>query len=317
MPFVKTFKQINKKSAEQVGNKAATLGELTRYKIPIPAGFVIITTAFEQYIKSNNLIVKINDVLFSTNYEDKDSIKKASAKLKRLISRGLISDKLENEVLKSFDKLETKHVAVRTTIAIANPKHNKWAKDLDLCNNIKRTDILNTIKKSWAALYSVNSLTYRYQNGLIKQNLSVAIIVQTTVKASISGRCYTINPKTFNKKEMLITASYGLKQGISNNLVKEDSYFVNKNKARFNILKKQIRKQAVMIITGTRSTKKSTVPVNKQSKQKLEDELILQLSQIAYNIERICESHQELEWAYVDNQFYITQAHKIEEERKK
>lgn len=313
MPFVKTFKQINKKSAEQVGNKAATLGELTRYKIPIPAGFVIITTAFEQYIKNNNLITKINDILFSTDYENKESVKKASAKLKRLISRGIISEKLENEVLKSFDKLETNHVAIRTTIAIANPKHKKWAKDLDLCNNIKKPDLISTIKKSWSALYSINSLNYRYENGLIKQDLSVAIIVQTTVKASISGLCYTINPKTFNKKEMLITASYGLKQGISNNLVKADSYFINKNRARFNILKKKIVKQAIMIITGSRSTKKSAVSASKQSKQKLEDELILQLSQIAYNVERICEGHQEIEWAYVDNQFYITQSHLIEE----
>jgi len=313
MSLLKTFKQLNKNSAGQAGNKAAALGELTRYKIPIPAGFVILTIAFEQFLKENDLEAKINDLLFSTNYEKHEEIKKTSIKLKRLINRGNISEKLEKEVLKAFDKLETKHVAIRSTVAITNPKHKKWAKDLDISINIQKDNLINQIKKAWAALYSIPALNYRYKHALIKQNLSVAIIIQTTVKALISGQCFTINPKTLNKKEIIITASYGLRQGIQSSVVKADSYTINKNHARFNILNKKITKQAIMIITGSRSTKKSDVPKTKQKLQKLNDELILQLSQIAYNIENISGSPQELEWAYLDNQFYITQLQNIEE----
>jgi len=46
MSFVKLFNEINKGDAALAGGKGASLGEMTQVGIPVPPGFVVLSSAF-------------------------------------------------------------------------------------------------------------------------------------------------------------------------------------------------------------------------------------------------------------------------------
>jgi len=48
--FIKTFKQLTKKDVDIAGGKGASLGEMTQSKIPVPYGFVVLASAFDDFL---------------------------------------------------------------------------------------------------------------------------------------------------------------------------------------------------------------------------------------------------------------------------
>src|SRR5271154_5041466 len=54
MKFTRTFEEINKNDAPIAGGKGASLGEMTRAGFSVPKGFVILSSAFDEFYKLNN-----------------------------------------------------------------------------------------------------------------------------------------------------------------------------------------------------------------------------------------------------------------------
>ena len=48
MPFIKRFDQLTNKDVMIAGGKGASLCEMTNEHIPVPNGFVVLTTAFNR-----------------------------------------------------------------------------------------------------------------------------------------------------------------------------------------------------------------------------------------------------------------------------
>ena len=66
-----------------------------------------------------------------------------------------------------------------------------------------------------------------------------------------------------------------------------------------------------MIIRSTKGTKKQVVLKNKQVKQKLTDQQIIQLAEVCQNIEKHYKKPQDIEWALEKGKFYIVQSRPI------
>ncbi len=49
MMYIKTFEQITQEDVTLVGGKGATLGTMSKEGIPIPAGFVVTTSAYNDF----------------------------------------------------------------------------------------------------------------------------------------------------------------------------------------------------------------------------------------------------------------------------
>jgi hypothetical protein len=55
MAYIRPFKGIGKTDVTLAGGKGASLGEMTQVSIPVPPGFVILSTAFEHFLKETKL----------------------------------------------------------------------------------------------------------------------------------------------------------------------------------------------------------------------------------------------------------------------
>jgi pyruvate,water dikinase len=105
-----------------------------------------------------------------------------------------------------------------------------------------------------------------------------------------------------------IDASFGLGEAMVSGLVNADSYTVCSGKI---IDKKISTKKLAIYALPNGGTKEQEIEPERQNRQALTDEQILQLERIGRKIEEHFGSPQDIEWCLVDDAFYIVQSRPI------
>ncbi len=307
MKFIKGFKEINKKDISLAGGKGANLGEMTAFGIPVPPGFVILASAFEQFLEKTDINVEIKATWSRINFEDLESIEESSEILKDLILKAKISEDIAKEVLNAFKKLRAKYIAVRSSATAEDSKIDSWAGELETYLNTKKENLIENIKKCWASLYTPRALFYRIKRGLKTKKVSVAVVIQKMVQSEVSGVCFTLHPVTRNKNQMVIEAVWGLGEMLVSGQITPDTYIVEKLK----IIDINKNIQDKMMVGSERGNKIVSVPRVKKRKQKLSENQIRVLAQLCIKIENHYRAPQDVEWALEKGQFYIVQSRPI------
>lgn len=307
--FIKTFKQLSKGDVDVAGGKGASLGEMTRAKIPVPPGFVVLASAFDRFLEETDLDAEIEAVLHKVSHQDINSVDGASNKIRDLISDAEFPKDLAKEILKEFSTLKAKCVAVRSSATAEDSSVASWAGELESYLNTTKDNLLENIKKCWASLFTPRAIFYRFEKKLHTTKVSVAVVVQKMIQSEISGICFTVHPVTKDYDEIVIEAGYGLGEAIVGGKITPDTYVIHKKS--WKILDKNIGQQKMMIIKSGQDNIEKQVPGPEQEKQKLADSKIIQLAKLCDKIEKHYKHPQDIEWAYNKGKFYIVQSRPI------
>ncbi len=307
--FIKWFKELNKKSVLEAGGKGASLGEMTNAKIPVPQGFVILSSAFDRFLEETDLDTEIESILKKVNHKDINSVENASEEIRSLIADAKMPPDLQNDILKHLKWVKNKFLAVRSSATAEDSKTASWAGELETYLNVTEKDVLKMVKKCWSSLFTPRAIFYRFEKKLHKKFVSVAVVVQEMVQSEVSGICFTVHPVTKDYNQMVIEAGFGLGEAIVSGAVTPDTYVVHKDD--FSILDINVSEQSMMIIkSGTKNLhKKLSTKVG--GKQKLTGKQMVEFAKIAKNIEKHYKHPQDIEWAYAKGKFYITQSRPI------
>lgn len=336
--FIKNFKQLTKKSVDIAGGKGASLGEMTNIshgfgrqvnsKIQIPQGFVILADAFDRFLEETDLMQEIKTQLKKVNYDDINSVDRASNVIRDLIHDAKMPKDLEKEILTEFKKMSVrggsakiKFVAVRSSATAEDSSIASWAGELESYLNTTEKTLLANVKKCWSSLFTPRAIFYRKEKNLHKTHVSVAVVIQEMIESEISGICFTVHPVTQDKNQMIIEAGWGLGEAIVSGSITPDAYVVSKPKAKsqkskvseeFEILDINVAEQKKQIVCCLRKgVKWMAVLKSKQEKQKLSGRQIIELSKICVQIEKHYKKPQDIEWAMYKNKFYIVQSRPI------
>lgn len=307
----KTFKQITYKDVAIAGGKGASLGEMTNAKLKVPPGFVILAQTFDEFLENTDLNVEIEAKLKKVKQNDINSVDRVSNEINDMINDTKMPKNIGQEIMKEFKKLKTPLVAVRSSATAEDSSIASWAGELETYLNVTEKNLLKSVKKCWASLFTPRAIFYRYEKNMQDKKVSVAVVIQKMVQSEISGICFTVHPVTQDKNQMVIEAGYGLGEAIVGGMITPDTYVIHKNGEEPYILDKNISEQNMMIIKNSRGTKEAKVPNAKQDKQKLEDKYILQLAQICLGIENHYGKPRDIEWAMEKGKIYITQSRPI------
>ncbi|MBI2607812.1 MAG: hypothetical protein HYW51_03220 [Candidatus Doudnabacteria bacterium] len=316
---IKTFKQLNKKSVFEAGGKGASLGEMTNVKIPVPPGFVVLASAFDEFLKETDLGVEIDAALHKVNHKDINSVEQASEKIRALIEKAKMPRDIANDILKYFRSIsakggsasggKVKFVAVRSSATAEDSSSDAWAGQLETYLNTTEKDVLKNVQKCWGSLFTPRAIFYRFEKKLHKKFVSVAVVVQTMVQSEISGICFTVHPVTKDRNQMVIEAGFGLGEAIVSGQITPDTYVVHKNDLA--ILDINVSEQAFSLRLGKGG---GLIRANERmtgNKQKLTGRQIIEIAKICINIEKHYKKPQDIEWAYSKGKFYITQSRPI------
>src|SRR3990167_5312463 len=105
LPLVVNFKDIDKGDVPLVGGKNANLGEMIKAGFPVPPGFAITVSAYDFFLKENDLIDKIYKVLNTIDVNDPAQLDSASRQIQKKVINGRIPNEIAAQVISSYKKL--------------------------------------------------------------------------------------------------------------------------------------------------------------------------------------------------------------------
>ncbi len=327
MSYVVWFERVKSNMLPLVGGKGLHLGEMVQMRMPVPAGFVITTEAFEKFLDDNQIRIEIKNLVGQTNVDDTTQLINASKKIKELIVAKEMSLPIKNEILEAYNSLSfsdkiiderlVKLISAGREFALVAVRSSATAEDLPTASfagqqatflNVKGAkDLIDAVKKSWASLYEPRAIFYRAKNN-VKQ-ASIATVVQKMISSEKSGVLFTINPTNGNN-ETVIEAVWGLGETIVGGEVEPDMYVVSKDRK---ILSKKIGKKTKRRIRdfATDRTVEVGVPKNLIEARVLTDEEIFALAEFGMILEKNYRQPQDIEFAIERNRIHIVQTRPV------
>lgn len=309
--YVMGFRDVDRTKLMLAGGKGANLGELARIRdIRVPEGFCVTTEAYKRVIGGTASIGELLDRLSLLRLEDRDGIAELSGEIRRAIEEIAIPEDIGEEISRFLSELgEEDAYAIRSSATAEDLPTASFAGQQDTYLNVTgRKAILKHISKCWASLFTERAMIYRLQNGFDHRKVHLAVVVQKMVFPQASGILFTADPVTSNRKVVSIDAGFGLGEALVSGLVNPDIYKVRDGK----IIDKKIaaKKLAIYALEGG-GTKEEEIEPERQNRQVLTDEQILELERTGRKIEEQFGSPQDIEWCLVDDTFYIVQSRPI------
>jgi pyruvate,water dikinase len=298
------------------------ISNLSNLGVKVPDGFAVTSYAFNDFLINSGLNAKIDAELASLDVENLDHLRRAGKKLRGLILKTPLPNKLIDQIKSEWDTISTddKSFAVRSSATAEDLPDASFAGQQETFLNIKGFEnLLEAIHKVYASLFTDRAISYRSLRNFTGE-LSISVGIQEMVRSDLgsSGVAFTLDTESGFKGAIFITSSYGLGEGIVQGSVNPDEFYVFKNaleQNKFPILKKTLGEKAQkMIFANNNKVGKSIkyVPVKKEdvSTFSINDEEIIALSKYTKIIEDHYKVPMDIEWAKdgINGEIYILQA---------
>lgn len=311
------FSEVGREDLGLVGGKGANLGELTRASIPVPPGFVVTADTYFRFIQSNALEPLIKKDLFGLDVQDSRQLNERAARIRQRIVEAHMPRHIAEEIKEAYRELGEGPVAVRSSATAEDlPEASFAGQQSTFLNVVGAENVVKAVQACWASLFEGRAIFYREEAGYDHTKVGLAVPVQRMVQSQKSGVMFTVEPVTSDATKITIEAVYGLGEGIVSGEISPDLYLVNKESLQ--VIDKTVVPQSRMIAKaeGTDGRYETAnawmdVPENLRETQKLTDAEIRELARIGRSVEEHYGHHQDIEWAYEDGKFYLTQARPV------
>jgi phosphoenolpyruvate synthase/pyruvate phosphate dikinase len=283
--YVLDFQEIDKTKLMVVGGKGLNLGELSRVEgIRVPEGFCVTTEAYKKTIGQNEEFNALLEQLSLLKVDDREKVGEISRNIRRVIEGIEIAWDIEKEIISHLSKLgEEKAYAVRSSATSEDLPLVSFAGQQDTYLNIIGKDaILRHISKCWASLFTDRAVIYRIRNGFDHRKVYMSVVIQRMVFPQAAGILFTADPVTSNRRVLSIDASFGLGEALVSGLVNPDIYKVREGRI---VDKKVSAKKMAVYALPEGGTAEREIEPERQNRQTLRDEQILQLEGMGRKIE--------------------------------
>src|SRR3954466_14976567 len=227
------FADVGRDDVAHAGGKGASLGELLRTGIRVPDGFVVTTAAFREAMGA--LADEIGSRVTALDPADADRLATVTAEIRALVESAPPPPAVADAITAAYAQLCAQAgqpdlpVAVRSSATSEDSAEASFAGLQDTYLWVRGTDaVLEAVRRCWASLYSVESVTYRLRRGLAEDDLAMAVVVQRMVDSRSSGVMFTRSPLNGDRSVVCVDASWGLGSAVVSGEVTPDSFVVSK-----------------------------------------------------------------------------------------
>jgi pyruvate,water dikinase len=294
------FETLGLADRAEVGGKGGSLGELTRAGIAVPAGFVIRTAAFAEFLAALEREAPLRARIEALHAGDLAAIEACSTELRARFLTQELPAALAAELAAAHATLRERagavDVAVRSSATTEDAADASFAGLQDTYLWVSDAMLLTRVRACWASLYSVESISYRRDRRIVESDVAMAVVVQAMVDARAAGVMFTRSPTSGDRSVVTIEGAWGLGSAVVGGEVTPDRWVVGKITGEISvrdISDKHIehrRAQAGGVETVA-------VPEERRRTPCLSDAEIGELRQIARQVERHYGCAQDIEWA--------------------
>jgi rifampicin phosphotransferase len=310
MQYITLLENIQQYDRITVGGKAANLGKLINAGLPVPPGFLVLTSAYERFVVQNSLQPEIERLAQTISLTDPSAAEQAAIAIRDLFEQAILPGEVSEAVLSAYQQLGGTAVAVRSSATAEDlPGASFAGMQETFLNVLSPEDLLNALCRCWSSLWTARALIYRARQHIPSQTLRMAVIVQQMVAATASGVLITCNPVTGAQNEMVINASWGLGEAIVSGHVSPDVITINKESGKLKCA--DVAEKQFMTVPADSGVVELAVPTELRKKAVLSTEQITQLFHSARTIEQRFHTPQDIEWAIAGNKLFVLQTRPV------
>lgn len=304
--YIKHLKDVTLSDIMSVGGKNASLGQmingLNAQGIRVPHGFAVTFDGYNRYMKHNNLLENIHNLLAQiTDTNDLKQLKSTSLIIKTLIENGTVPYDLKKEIYAAYEELsyyygeKTCDVAVRSSATSEDLPDASFAGQQDTYLHVQgKEQLITYYKKCIASLFNERAIAYRKQQGFDDAHIALSVGVQKMVRSDLScaGVAFSIDTETGFPDAIVINGSYGLGESIVQGSVTPDEFIVHKqtlSQGYKPIIKKQLGHKTTKIVYSHNPEELiHSIPVSHYDQNHfcLTDDDIVELARMVMSIEK-------------------------------
>lgn len=310
--------QLAPEQIETFGGKATNLAQLHQLGFTIPNGFAIPTECFKNFVATCHHLEAFGNL--HQNIDDIETLIQSATDFQTAASDYEIPTEITNEIITGFKQLVTQQdlgptgYAVRSSATAEDTTKFSFAGQADsfLCVR-DQTHVLDAVKRTWLSLYSPRAILYLQSKDIDLNQVQMGVIVQEMILGEVSGVMFTTNVVTNNPEQLIIDASWGLGESIVAGKVNPDSFIIKKHPIE---IKKRRMGDKVLYSAPHPQDKPECTLLKETSLEKremfsLDDEQLINLTNLGIEIEKKMGYPQDIEWTYKDGQFIILQTRPI------
>jgi len=304
------FSSVSATDVDTVGGKAASLGELSSYGLPVPSGFTVTADSYRQFITEAGIAEELFEVV-DIDPEDSRSLAAAEQRASELILDAEWPDGMRESIVAALDDLgDDPTVAVRSSATAEDLPDASFAGQQETFLNVTREDLLDRIKRCWASLFTQRAIYYRDEQGFSHESVDIAVVVQRMVDAEKSGVMFTSHPST-GTAEMTVEAAWGLGEAVVSGSVSPDHYTYDRAADAVDAVTVSTKKTMYVRDDETGETVEQPVPAEKRDERVLTDDELADLRELGELVEDHYGQPQDVEWAIDDGDIYLLQSRPI------
>jgi len=295
------FEEIGLGDREQVGGKGGSLGELERAGIDVPPGFIVRTSAFEQFLESLEREAPVRAAVAALSPDDLEGVTACSRALRQRIEEAELPGAVMEELSAAHGWLVSAPrelpVAVRSSATCEDATDASFAGLQDTYLWVKGTaQTIRRVRSCWASLYSVESISYRLKHRFAEERVAMAVVVQHMVDARTAGVMFTRSPTTGDRSVVTVEASWGLGSAVVGGEVTPDRWVLGKITGEISV--REISDKAIRHAPAAGGGVESVaVEEARRRAPSLSDAELQQLRNLGRRIERHYGCAQDIEWA--------------------
>ena len=312
--YVINYDEINPSLTKCVGSKNANLSEIKNYlKMLTPDGFIISTSAYEQFLVKNGLWPKIKNTYKSLIENSLGSVKQYDEAVQELFNSAELPEDLKKSITKSLNSVSSKqkkkfNLAVRSSAYGEDEERFSFAGQFDSFLNCTPEEVCPAYIKVLASRFKYNVMIYSKEKFLDETRLPMAVGIQEQINAKTSGVIYTVDPSQDCIDCLLISATFGLGTSVVSGTANADYFRVSRLDPE-QIKERRIgNKNSKIICVDTGGIKEILVDEDLSTKPCLSDKQITELAESALFLDTYFKRPLDIEWCFDDEgKLYILQ----------
>ncbi|MBW2528749.1 MAG: phosphoenolpyruvate synthase [Deltaproteobacteria bacterium] len=214
-----------------VGGKAhglARLHAIASASGSVPPWFVVVAEASLTHLGASGALGRAARALAEPaprSAAEREAAAATSAAIVESIEQTPLDPGLAAAVREALDRHGPGPWAVRSSMVGEDEASRSYAGQLSTALFRDSADeVLAAIVQCWASAYSPHALAYRRGTGQAGTLAQVAVVVQQMVSGQVSGVLFTAHPTTGRRDHCLVTATWGLGEGVVSGRCNTDEY---------------------------------------------------------------------------------------------
>ena len=296
-------------TAVHVGSKAAVLGQLLEAGFPVPAGLVIPTAVFREALAPYREPVRA--ALQRADLRDPAAVQAAAQQVQVLLGDLALPASAREALPQALPVLGEGLLAVRSSATHEDLPTASFAGHYHTRLGVRgAADTEAAILACWRSLFSPAALAAQARLARPGADPAMAVLIQPLLAAECAGVCFSVDPVQQRPETLLITAAWGLGEGVVAGSVPADTARLRRTDLEIEAVTPALKVECIQPDPAG-GTRRVAVPAPQQRPACLPEAWLRAVARFGLALEQFLGRPQDVEWAIAAGQVWILQSRPI------